>query len=334
MTGLGVMFTSRVIARTSSHYSLLPESVEPGGESASSSYSIEGGSMGSFGGAATSSSYSLRHGFVIPQETSQPDIAVEQPAGNPLIDNTSLVDFGPVVGDRKASASFIVRNHGDAELSDLRVEFSGPHAADFSTETPTLLPLAPSTTLNFFVDFDPSESGDRTAILHLRSNDADEDPFDVMLTGEGIPETTLNGWQDGHGLSDEPPTSNAGDNDFITLLEEYAFNLVPTADDYHILTPGTGTSGMPHIDLAEDGGTPGQFRLRVEYLRRRGDVNLTYTVQFASGLDAVDWMSSGGGETVTHLDSTWERVVVEDSMTTADEDGRFGRIELNHVAPQ
>jgi hypothetical protein len=38
----------------------------------------------------------------------------------------------------------------------------------------------------FTVQFSPASPGVKTATLHIANNEADEDPFDIILTGTGL----------------------------------------------------------------------------------------------------------------------------------------------------
>jgi hypothetical protein len=124
----------------------------------------------------------------------------------------------------------------------------------------------------------------------------------------------------------------------VARLWEYGSNLNPNSTDAHILEPGTGTTGLPHIGVCEEAGGGGggddpPVRLRVEYLRRRTDPELSYVVEFASGLGAGDWQPAVGAETVTPVDASWERVVVEDTVTSETAASRFARVRLIRIQP-
>jgi hypothetical protein len=45
--------------------------------------------------------------------------------------------------------------------------------------------LAGGGTATFKVTFKPTKKGTRSAAIHIDSNDADENPFDITLTGIG-----------------------------------------------------------------------------------------------------------------------------------------------------
>jgi hypothetical protein len=110
--------------------------------------------------------------------------------------------------------------------------------------------------------------------------------------------------------------------DGVTNLEKFAFNLNPLASDVRRLTVGAnGTAGLP-------GGAVVGGVLRIEFLRRIASTNpgVTYTAQFGS--DLAGWTDiPTGTPTGTPIDSTWERVTVNDPDLTGGTK-RFGRVKV------
>jgi hypothetical protein len=108
--------------------------------------------------------------------------------------------------------------------------------------------------------------------------------------------------------------------DGVTNLEKFAFNLNPLAPDVRHLTVGANNpAGLP-------GGAYTGGVLRIEFLRRKATSNpgITYTAQFGSDLDG--WTDIPVGTPAgTSIDTTWERVVVDDP---AGGPKRFGRVKV------
>jgi ELWxxDGT repeat protein len=123
--------------------------------------------------------------FVVNTVAAPPDIVVEQPAGNSLVDGTATVDFGFVALGAGGNLQFTVGNTGTADLTGLALSIDGSNAGDFSVTVNPATPLASGASTTFTVQFSPSVSGVRTASLHIASNDPDENPFDITLTGVG-----------------------------------------------------------------------------------------------------------------------------------------------------
>lgn len=117
------------------------------------------------------------------------DIVVEQPPGTALTDGFSGVDFGSARPGNSLNLhrTFLVGNTGSADLSGLAATISGPGAEDFAITTQPP-PTFPGTCggAPFAVRFSPGSAGTKSAVLHLASNDPDESPFDIALTGTAL----------------------------------------------------------------------------------------------------------------------------------------------------
>ncbi len=100
--------------------------------------------------------------------------------------------------------------------------------------------------------------------------------------------------------------------------------LNPTRPDIAVLRPGTGTAGLPVARLT---GSAGNQRLTIEFVRRK-NAGLTYTVQFANSPAGASFQPAVNTPTVTPIDANWERVIVEDNVTTGDQALRFGRVRV------
>jgi hypothetical protein len=127
-------------------------------------------------------------------------------------------------------------------------------------------------------------------------------------------------WAASNGIAENP--NGNSDSDPLSDLAEYAFNLNPTAADYTHLTPSSGSTGLPYWQVDNS-----NQRLSVEFIRRRNDPSLNYSVKFTGNL-LETWNTVGSPTAVTPIDPVWERVVVHDSQTTNDAQSRFGRVHI------
>lgn len=115
------------------------------------------------------------------------DLEVETAGEGILTDNQGVFSFGTedwlVEGVSKVVT---LRNTGTAELTDLEATVAGPQKEDFLITglNVSSLPVGGSTT--FTVTFVPQGAAERQATLMITSNDADEAPFEIALTGTGI----------------------------------------------------------------------------------------------------------------------------------------------------
>ena len=115
-----------------------------------------------------------------------PEIDVRQPLSRKLEDGQSKVSFDTLaVGKSGQPKKFTIKNIGNGKLTGLTVTRNGPHAKEFKVIQAAKTALAPGTSTTFTVTFKPAAKGTRSAAIHIKSNDADEGSFDIILTGKG-----------------------------------------------------------------------------------------------------------------------------------------------------
>jgi alpha-tubulin suppressor-like RCC1 family protein len=115
----------------------------------------------------------------------QAEITVEQPLTFDVPDGGSR-DFGTVAVGRPRSLTFTIGNAGGRDLTGLTYTMDGPDAAEFEVTTDPVAPVPHLGTTTFTVRFSPTSLGPKSATLHLASNDANENPFDLTVTGTSI----------------------------------------------------------------------------------------------------------------------------------------------------
>lgn len=122
-----------------------------------------------------------------PPPATGPDIAVLQPAGSDMVDGSAKRSFGVAkIGKKGITRTFTIRNTGTAVLSGIAISKSGADASDYKITDPGVTSLAAGAKTTFKVTFKPSAKGTRHAAIHIKSNDPDENPFDVKITGQGV----------------------------------------------------------------------------------------------------------------------------------------------------
>ncbi|MEM7392869.1 MAG: choice-of-anchor D domain-containing protein, partial [Verrucomicrobiota bacterium] len=180
-----------------------------------------------------------------------PDITVEQPVGNVLLDGLSTVDFGPVVFNSPTSLIVTVRNTGTANVNGLQVSLDGPDAPDFTAVRNGPAGMAPGGTRTITVSFSPSALGPRSATLRITSNDPDESPFDIDLvgTGEVVPGVEIVVEQPvGVDLIDGSNTVDFGLSDPGVPASPRTFTL-----------RNVGTDPLTNLTITMAGANPGDF---------------------------------------------------------------------------
>jgi hypothetical protein len=242
-----------------------------------------------------------------------PEIAVEQPTGTGLSDGGSTVDFGSVVVADDNSHTFTIRNVGAANLTGLGITVNGADPAEFTITATPIAPVAPAGTTTFTVKFTPTAEGERTAALHIVSNDTDENPFDIALTGTAI--TNLEAWRLQHFGSEDNSGDGSDANDFdfdgLSNLLEFATGNDPAQ-----------SSPMPGV-LSLNGNT-----IEFVYVRAKAAINdgFTFSVEWNDDLTAPNWSSVGVSEEILSEDSTLQQVKA--SVSSGSATRRFLRLNV------
>ena len=115
------------------------------------------------------------------------EISIEKAPAILLADAGSSVSLGETPVNVAITQVFTIKNIGHSDLVGLSIIKDGANAADFTiTVNPATTVAGPAGSTSFTVSFKPSTVGTRTAALHIASNDSDESPYDISLTGSGI----------------------------------------------------------------------------------------------------------------------------------------------------
>ncbi|MEQ1752285.1 MAG: choice-of-anchor D domain-containing protein, partial [Prosthecobacter sp.] len=121
----------------------------------------------------------------------QPDIAVFNGAstapGDARTDGAGSVSFGSAIPGSSVVRTFTLKNTGAATLSGLTLTKTGDVPGHYTLGTLGATTLAWNASTTFTVTFAPQVggTGTLTAGLQIGSDDPDENPFDIALTGSG-----------------------------------------------------------------------------------------------------------------------------------------------------
>ncbi|MCH7225979.1 choice-of-anchor D domain-containing protein [Verrucomicrobiaceae bacterium E54] len=226
-----------------------------------------------------------------------PEIGLEQPLGTDLVSGVSSVDCGAgKLGMSSTPVTFTITNAGLATLTIAGVSVSGGESGDFTVSTAGMgSDVAPGGTTSFTVTFSPSAIGNRTTTLNIGSNDADENPFTLTLSGMGL--TALEAWR----LQHFGQTENTGDaadtadpdHDGLQNLLEWACHSSPTQ--------AGGSPVQAHVDSP-------QLKLLYDRSVEAVDAGAVFTVQWSETMAAGDWYSDGITESILSDDGTVQEV--------------------------
>ncbi|MDZ7265651.1 MAG: choice-of-anchor D domain-containing protein, partial [candidate division KSB1 bacterium] len=99
-------------------------------------------------------------------------------------------DFGSVTVGGYQEKTFTIKNDGTADLIVSATTITGTNASEFSIQSGGgAFTLAPAATRNLIVRFTPTTAGSKSASLSISSNDPDENPLLVALSGTGTTPT-------------------------------------------------------------------------------------------------------------------------------------------------
>lgn len=127
-------------------------------------------------------------GRIATANLSAPEISVQQPADVAVPDGGSL-DFGGVSAAGYSERVFVIRNLGTQELqlgTPTAVEVSGPQAGLFTLVSQPTGPVPAGGSSSFTLRLTPGSVGAKTALVSITSNDDDESPYEITVTGTGL----------------------------------------------------------------------------------------------------------------------------------------------------
>ena len=134
-----------------------------------------------------------------------PEIAIIQNGGRYLKDEASIVNFGTVEeGSTGRGILFTIRNTGTANLENLALSKDGINPSDFIVGALRTTSLAPGSSATFKINFLPTNGGTRWAAIHIASNDRNEQSFDIVITGTGSPQSSLQPLSASAGIGNNP----------------------------------------------------------------------------------------------------------------------------------
>jgi len=133
--------------------------------------------------------------------------------GDSTPSRTDDTDLGAVAVGDSTSSDFEIHNRSDVELQltgNPMVQLTG--SGNFSVSQPRRTTIQPGESEEFTVSCSPSGLGERTAIVSIRSNDPNDDPFEfeVACTGGSAPEIVVSGNGRDIPYEDDAPTNSKG----------------------------------------------------------------------------------------------------------------------------
>jgi hypothetical protein len=219
-----------------------------------------------------------------------------------------------------------INNAGNGALTVSAPQWGGSGAASFSSSPAGSISVPPFGNRLVPISFAPSSLTATSATLTLASDSTLNPVFMLVFSGLGSTRELLYAnWTSSAGLTNNralPEATPHGEG--VENILKYAFNLNGSAPDLRVLTAGNGLSGLPIFSRTSSGN---QVFFRLEYLRRKGS-GLQYVAKTSPALGAASFAPMGGSETVIDIDSTWERVIMQEAIDPALSPKRFGVVEV------
>ncbi|MCP4221323.1 MAG: choice-of-anchor D domain-containing protein [bacterium] len=162
--------------------------------------------------------------------------------------------FGSQALNSNTDVVFTITNSGTSNLTltTLPITIGGTDAGQFSIQAQPTSPVAASGTTTFTVRFTPTTTGAKTATISIANNDADENPYDLTITGTGA-EAEMALTQGGTAIAD------GGTHDFGSQGLTSDTDLVFT-----ITNSGTSDLTLTTLPIAIGGTDADQFSIRAQ----------------------------------------------------------------------
>ena len=268
-----------------------------------------------------------------------PDITVTE--GTIGYENGYTRLFG-VVATGSASSVFAltIQNTGGSPLTGLsgatiednNLSDDKDHRSMFQLIKPSSSSLAPGATANLTVTYRPKTTGRHTAILRIPSNDPDENPFSITISGQGSePFTTYK-----ERLAGETSLPDATITHFASgqsLLSAYATGTTDSSTDGDGTSLDQPTVGSPFTAIGNgeaNDGPPVGGTFAFHYRRYKlALADIIYQVEWSDTLAANDWHTTGVTEQIDSDDDTIQQVTATVPAGTSGH--RFVRLKMTRL---
>ena len=202
----------------------------------SAAITLPGGTTANLAAAAINvNGHTISGGTVRQTVAGQPDISV-----NPLSGA-----FGSLAQGSTQDIVFTLGNVGFVDLTGISVSLAGANQSEFSVFATPAATVAAGGSTTFTVRFAPATAGSKVAAVQIASNDPDENPAIINLTGSSLPD-----------ISVEQPAGTAvadgGTKDFGGVAVGSTADLVFT-----VMNPGTSDLAISGITF--DGTNASNF---------------------------------------------------------------------------
>ena len=136
---------------------------------------------GQLGNSTTTSLRTPAETFIV----SISDIALEAPTGTPVTNGNGTLAFASTGIGQPKDLAVTLLSIGSANLNTIAASLTGPDVGMFTLVSTPPTTLAAGASAPFTIRFSPTSLGSKSATLSIVSDDPDENPFTLTLTGNG-----------------------------------------------------------------------------------------------------------------------------------------------------
>lgn len=191
-------------------------------------------------------------------------------------------DTTPAVADwtdfnGASSRTYTIFNTGTGILNIGAITFGGTNPTEFSITVPPSLSIAAGDNSSFTVQFTPTASGTRSAIISIVNDDAGENPYNFTIQGTGTAQE----------MNVQGNSVDIADNDNSPSTADWTdFSNVTTTRTFTIQNTGSITLTIGAITFT--GTNPGDFSvISAPSATVIGRTQTTFTVKFTAGATGV-----------------------------------------------
>jgi parallel beta-helix repeat protein len=274
-----------------------------------------------------------------------PEIAVSGPAGS-LSDGGNASFGNQAVGISKV-ITFVISNEASDDLTGLGISKDGADASAFEAGPLEVASLGAYGSTTFRVTYTPPDAGSHTAAVHIASNDPDENPFDITLTGTGLANSDADmgsdAWETANGfdpnVDGDVATLDSDGDGVIDLIEIFQgtdrYGSAPAAAAFAPMAMSESIGdGLPLFDpIWVDSN--GVFRVQYRHSTTQTAVNAQSV--WLPDLMGSNWLYSGessGGtavtisETVVSNGPSYEIIEAASEVVSGETDALFYTLEF------
>ncbi|MCD4656741.1 MAG: choice-of-anchor D domain-containing protein [Planctomycetes bacterium] len=129
-----------------------------------------------------------------------PEINIQDSSETDIINGTGIFDFGNLWANYEITETFTIQNTGHADLEltgSPRIVITGIGESVFSVTLQPTSPIMQGNSTTFKISFNPTNAGNKIALVSIANNDLEENPFTFTVTGKGY-ETSFDFNGDGY----------------------------------------------------------------------------------------------------------------------------------------